>query len=247
MFYNILICSRQHNLRQFGFNTARNTFQEQKRNPSISMSVSTFSSSAFTPCSESPQNIFSRKLPFVFPRQIPEVLFTLVNLARLNLGGTRMGPSQGEQLEASLRLDCLFVNTDAPPPPPPAPTGQEQTRHKNEAKISSSVYPHAEFEPVYGNKAINRSILVPERRLPEFRDQVNQVGHTVKVSPFVKHVIRWSATDHAFRLQSGILSSHSCTALNIRQYFFFFLLQYLHVFRIRTSATRTTLGTTLGT
>ena len=91
---------------------------------------------------------------------MPKVLFTLVNLARLNLAGTMLGPEQGARLEAALRLDSLCVNENAPPPPV-IPTSQQREQTDLRRSLSSIAASHD-----------SRTVFVPEHRLREIQDKV---------------------------------------------------------------------------
>lgn len=109
-----------------------------------------------------------------------------MNLSRLNLAGTMLGPVQGVQLEERLRLDSLSVNADAfasaaaeteASPTPDDPTtfysaqlaprqeGQRQQREPGSARRNSN-----SAEP--GRKCVSRPASVPDHRLPEIRDKV---------------------------------------------------------------------------
>lgn len=119
--------------------------------------------------------------------QIPEVLFTLVNLSRLNLAGTMLGPEQGRQLDERLRLDTLAVNAsagaslaadNAPMPddpttrsaqPTPQQEGQQQ-QQQQQRELDNASRNGSGGEP--GRKCISRPTSVPDHRLPEIRDKV---------------------------------------------------------------------------
>lgn len=102
--------------------------------------------------------------------QIPEVLFALVNLSRLNLAGTMLGRAQGKQLEDRLRLDELSVNAGAAAGPEDADSSVEST--PSQGRPQQHGFEKGGFRAVPGNKRVSRPTSVPEHRLPEIRDKV---------------------------------------------------------------------------
>lgn len=110
-------------------------------------------------------------------RQIPEVLFTLVNLSRLNLAGTKIGPMQGAQLEERLRLDSLTVNADACDATVPAdassspetPAEAQEVQQQDGSHTTNAV---GGCQATPGRKCVSRPTSVPDHRLPEIRDKV---------------------------------------------------------------------------
>eukprot|EP00752_Nemacystus_decipiens_P018201 g16330.t1 len=126
--------------------------------------------------------------------QIPEVLFSLVNLSRLNLAGTMLGPEQGRQLDKRLRLDTLAVNANADASVAAADithtadgdatTCSAQPTECHEGKKERQCEPDnipsrngsSSAEP--GRKCISRPACVPDHRLPEIRDKVP--GYTTR-------------------------------------------------------------------
>lgn len=116
--------------------------------------------------------------------QIPEVLYTLVNLSRLNLAGSKLGPAQGRQLEERLRLDTLAVNadavapvaTDSAPTPDDHTTSSAQPESRREGHPQRCEQDNATRNSINsadrGRKCISRPTSVPDHRLPEIRDKV---------------------------------------------------------------------------
>ncbi|CAM9515707.1 unnamed protein product [Ectocarpus fasciculatus] len=102
--------------------------------------------------------------------EIPEVLFALVNLSRLNLAGTMLGPAQGKQLEDRLRLDALSVNADAAAGPEDADSSVESP--PSQARQQKHGFEKGVLHVVPGNKRVSRPTSVPEHRLPEIRDKM---------------------------------------------------------------------------
>ncbi|CAM9433698.1 unnamed protein product [Scytosiphon promiscuus] len=110
--------------------------------------------------------------------EIPEVLFALVNLSRLNLAGTKIGPAQGAQLEEKLRLDSLTVNADAfaaaapgdasPSEEMPAPSAELE--QQAESQTTTAV---GGFQAIPGRRCISRPTSVPDHRLPEIKDNAS--------------------------------------------------------------------------
>lgn len=102
-------------------------------------------------------------------KQIPEALFTLVNLARLSLAGTKLGPAQGSQLEAALRLDTLTVDADAVPPPAPLSERNQPREQQQQLKM-----------PIEKGKRGGTQVttLVPLERLPNVKEQVRATQYT---------------------------------------------------------------------
>ncbi|CAM9197393.1 unnamed protein product [Ascophyllum nodosum] len=101
--------------------------------------------------------------------QVPEGLLSLVNLSHLNLAGTLLGPAQGEQIDAKLRLDFLCVNADAAPPPP-VTTSPSQQQKLSDTTIDTPV--SRESRLVGGGRCISRATHVSRHRLPEIQHQV---------------------------------------------------------------------------
>lgn len=122
-------------------------------------------------------------------RQVPQALFALVNLARLSLSGTRVGPVQGARLETKLRLDTLTVNPNASPPPqPPEPASdpeqgdmQERRKHKEKQQhrpeTLSPPSTAASLRLLNRNGDADVSTTVPASRLPELREKVVHLPH----------------------------------------------------------------------
>ena len=126
-------------------------------------------------------------------------MFALVNLSRLNLAGTMLGPEQGRRLDQRLRLDTLAVNASAAasvaadntPPTPGDPTTcsaqqptprqkglphqQQQQQQQQQRELDSCGSRNGSGnggEP--GRKCISRPTSVPDHRLPEIRDKVDK-------------------------------------------------------------------------
>ncbi|CAM9668875.1 unnamed protein product, partial [Hapterophycus canaliculatus] len=109
--------------------------------------------------------------------EIPEVLFALVNLSRLNLAGTKLGPVQGVQLEERLRLDSLTVNADAFHAPVPGDDSSSAEKPASPNELQQQAVSHATnavggFQAVPGRKCVSRPTSVPDHRLPEIRDKM---------------------------------------------------------------------------
>lgn len=139
--------------------------------------------------------LFFVQLLYFCSCQTPEVLYTLVNLARLSLADTLLGPVQGEELEARLRLDTLCTNGDAPPPPSSPASQKEphqdeenmhtQPKHEQDPMeqlslgndMADAATPDQEVPPQSGARCFRRTTAVPAERLPEIRDQVRKGVH----------------------------------------------------------------------
>lgn len=104
--------------------------------------------------------------------QIPEALFSLVNLAHLSLAGTLLGPTQGEQLEARLRLDSICVNPDAPPSHPPPSQASTTPEQRAEGGSNTPLPVDGRVQLASVRRRVCRSTSVPDQRLHELRDQV---------------------------------------------------------------------------
>ena len=94
-----------------------------------------------------------------------------MNLSHLNLAGTLLGPAQGEQIDAKLRLDFLCVNADAAPPPP-VTTSPSQQQKLSDTTIDTPV--SRESRLVGGGRCISRATHVSRHRLPEIQHQVRR-------------------------------------------------------------------------
>lgn len=112
--------------------------------------------------------------PSIFPSgktfQIPQCLFTLVNLARLSLAGSRLGPAQGSQLEEKLRLDTLTINPNAVLPPKATSDHQQQQQPQH---VETPNGPAARGRRINAKGLTQISTSVPAGRLSELREQVH--------------------------------------------------------------------------
>lgn len=106
-----------------------------------------------------------------FTAQVPEVLFSLVNLAHLNLANTLLGPLQGEQIDAKLRLDFLCVNADAAPPSPVTNASPLQPQNHLPG-ATGNAYLDKNSKSSNGGRCVSRATHVPYHRLPQVKQQV---------------------------------------------------------------------------
>lgn len=106
-----------------------------------------------------------------FTAQVPDVLFSLVNLARLNLARTLLGPIQGQQIDAELRLDFLCVNADAAPPSPMTNASPLQPQ-KQLPTATGNAFLDKGSKPINGGRYVSRATHVPYHKLPQVKQQV---------------------------------------------------------------------------